>query len=87
MILFIIIWYLVGLLCTWIWYNSLLKEWYCRFNESYWDFDKRNGHTSGIRLLAFTSPLISILGPFLLILAFVGSDIKYITLYFKVPKK
>lgn len=54
---FIIIWLLLGIITVWREYHGLLKTWYKDFNESYWEFDKRENN-SGIRVLLYSSPLL-----------------------------
>lgn len=84
MILILILWYLIGALGIWVWYHSALKEWYCLFKESYWDYNKRKGY-NGIEVLVTFSPILAILGPIVLVFT-LATNPKYLTLYFKVPK-
>ena len=48
--IYIILWLFVGFIAVWRMYHGDLKGWYELANESYWDFDKRQG-TSAIRYL------------------------------------
>lgn len=52
----IIIWLLLGIIAVWREYHGSLKNWYIQFNESYWEFDKKENNSS-IRFLLYSSPL------------------------------
>ena len=62
LILFIIIWLLLGVIAVWRDYHGTLKEWYRNYGESYWKFDKENNNSSAIRMIVNTSPLLIIGG-------------------------
>lgn len=72
-VLFIIIWLLLGIIAVWRDYHGTLKTWYEDFNESYWDFDKENNNSSAIRMMLYISPLL-ILGGLIILLIFESVD-------------
>jgi hypothetical protein len=56
-IVYIVIWLLLGIIAVWREYHGTLKSWYDDFNESYWDFHKREG-SSAIKMLLIFSPVL-----------------------------
>ena len=56
--IFIIVWLLLGVIAIWRDYHGILKDWYDRYGESYWDFDKENNNYSAIRLVIYSTPII-----------------------------
>lgn len=66
--LFTILWLLCGIIAVWRQYHGSLKNWYNEFNESYWDFDKREGGCA-LRILLIFSPVF-ILGGLISIVVF-----------------
>lgn len=71
--LLIILWLLCGIIAVWRVYHGDLKNWYEKFDESYWDFDKKNGFSS-IRLLLYMSPIMILGGLISLLLWELTSD-------------
>ena len=55
-IILITVWLLMGFICVWRTYHGSLKDWHESFNESYWDFHKRNGD-SALTILFLFSPI------------------------------
>lgn len=72
-IIFLIVWVILGIAGHWRMYHGMLKRWYIRFNESYWDYDKRNGD-SAIRFITYTSPLSPLFGLIWFIISFMEED-------------
>jgi len=62
MIIFILIWCLIGLVSLWRVYHGFLKDWYIRFNESYWSYDAKT-----FKLLFIASPVFIMGGLFTLL--------------------
>jgi uncharacterized membrane protein len=60
-ILSIIIWLLLGIIAVWREYHGVLKYWYVRYNESYWNFHKKN-NLSSLGLLIMLSPIFILFG-------------------------
>jgi len=56
-VLFIIIWLLLGIIAVWRNYHGWLKFWYIEFNESYWEYAKtENGKV--FKILFWGSPIL-----------------------------
>lgn len=73
-LIFIIVWLLLGIIATWRMYHGTLKSWYIRFNESYWKYHDRNGD-SAIHFLVIFSPLLILGGMITFILHLIDKEV------------
>ena len=83
--LLVIIWLICGLIAVWRDYHGCLKNWYEQFNESYWDFHRRQGE-SAISIIIWGSPLIILGGLFSLLLVEYDNNVKPVW-YFTTKNK